>query len=176
LGGRKRWPADRFAALITRLWREQGVRALLLGGPDERALAEQAQAAAGDAQPIVAAGQMSLLGSFALIERCSLFIGNDSGLLHAAAALDVPYVGIFGPTSTASFRPIPRRSRQGRLLLPHTPCPEPVAFVGGDVIWRGSRCLGACDALESITVDDAFGASSETLAQSGSSRGATPAR
>jgi ADP-heptose:LPS heptosyltransferase len=175
LDGRKRWPADRFAALITRLWREQGARTLLLGGPDERALAEQvasaAQAEQPDAQPIVAAGQVSLLGAFALIERSQLFIGNDSGLLHAAATLGVPYVGIFGPTSIASFRPIARRPRQGRLLLPHTPCREQVAFVGSDVVWRGSRCLGACDALESISEDDAFGAALETLAQSSSSSG-----
>jgi ADP-heptose:LPS heptosyltransferase len=176
LDGRKRWPADRFAALIQRLWRERGARVALLGGPDERALAEWVAKAARegadmppDAQPIVAAGRLSLLGAFALIERSALFIGNDSGLLHAAATLGVPYVGIFGPTAPTSFRPIPQRARQGRLLLPHTPCREPVAFVGSDVFWRGARCLGACDALDSVTPADAFDAVIETLAQANAS-------
>lgn len=183
LDGRKRWPAERFAALIERLWREQGARTVLLGGPDERALAEQVAAqvrarapsnAPADMQPIVAAGRLSLLGAFALIARATLFIGNDSGLLHAAATLGVPYVGIFGPTSPTSFRPIPQRPRQGRLLLPHAPCPEPVAFVGSDVFWRGSRCLGACDALESISAEDAFDAIIETLAQANAPSASDP--
>lgn len=163
LGGRKRWPADRFAALIVRLERAYGVRTLLLGGPEDAALAEEIGQLAGAAQPISAAGTISLLGSFALIQRCALFIGNDSSLLHAAAALGIPYVGIFGPTSVASFQPIPQRPEQGRLLLPHVPCPEPVGFIGSDVIWRAGVCAGARDALESISVDEAFTAASELL-------------
>ncbi len=171
LGGRKRWPADRFARLIERLWREQGVRAILMGGAEDWSLADRIETLAHSAQPINAAGVFSLLGSFALIERCALFIGNDSSLLHAAAALGVPYVGIFGPTSIASFRPIPQRLEQGRLLLPHTSYPEPVGFIGSDVIWRTSVCAGARDALESISVDEAFAAASALLQASDEPRG-----
>ncbi len=164
LGGQKRWPAERFALLIRRLWDERRARALILGGSDEISLAESIARAAWDARPIVAAGKTTLLGSFALVERSCVFLGNDSSLLHAAAALGTPYVGIFGPTSPASFRPIPSRPRQGGLLLPRAPCPRPVAFVGGDAVWRASRCVGASRALESITVDDAYTAVVQALA------------
>lgn len=175
LGGRKRWPADRFARLIERLWREHGVRAVLVGGAEDWALADRVGALAEEARPINAAGAFSLLGSFALIERCALFVGNDSSLLHAAAALGVPYVGIFGPTSLASFRPIPQRPQQGRLLSPHAPCPKPVGFIGSDVIWRTGLCPGAHEALESISVDEAFIAASALLRVSAESHGLSDA-
>ena len=72
--------------------------------------------------PVVATGITSLKQSCALIDRCDLFISNDSGPLHLAGALGVPLVGIYGPTDHRNWGP---RSHTGVVLrkaLPCSPC------------------------------------------------------
>ncbi len=166
LNGQKRWPAASFAALACRLARVRDVRIMVMGGPDEIELARHVAWLARDCHPIVAAGATSLLGSLALVERADLFIGDDSGLLHAAAALGIPYIGLFGPTSPASFHPVPVRAGQGRLLLARGQSEDPIAFVGSDVIWKTVRCVGAAHAMERIRVDDVLLAATQALADS----------
>jgi ADP-heptose:LPS heptosyltransferase len=144
--GLKRWPPHAFAAAADRLHEEVHAQILLLGGADERDLARAVRGAMRHT-PLDAVGRVPLLTSFGLIAACDLFVGNDSSLLHAAAALGTPYVGILGPTSPASFRPIPSRPGQGRLVQPDPPCIEPRRFVGGSVIWDRPRCTGRCAAL-----------------------------
>lgn len=151
LDGRKRWPAERFAALGDALTEAWGARVLVLGGPDEVDLAHTV-ARTMRTRAVVANGELSLLASFAVIARCDLFIGNDSSPLHAAAALGTPYVGIYGPTCLANFQPLPRRPGQGRLVAAWPPAAPTTYFVGGQSIWarRGSR---AAAGLRDIAVD-----------------------
>jgi ADP-heptose:LPS heptosyltransferase len=66
-----------------------------------------------------------------------LFIGNDSAPMHMAAALGIPTVGIFGPTSVANFRPRGRRVEVVHAGLACSPC---FHFVGSHPVWAGSRC------------------------------------
>lgn len=164
LDGVKRWPADHFATLADRLAAEHGARVVLLGGSDECDLA--AYVAARMRQPVVnAAGDVPLLTSLALITACDLFIGNDSGLLHAAAALGTPYVGIYGPTAPASFHPVPARAGQGTLALPPVACRAPRHFIGGDVIWSRPCCEGTCDALLTLSVERVLAQATRLLAR-----------
>ena len=165
VSGLKRWPPDRFAELAKRLRRAWGARILLLGGREETALARAIAADMHDDQPIIAAGAVSLLTSFALIESCDLFIGNDSSLLHAAAALGTPYVGIVGPTSPANFHPVGRHPRQGTLVQPSPPCRQPQYFVGGDLLWRRPCCQGTCRALAALHADAVLAAATVLLQQ-----------
>jgi ADP-heptose:LPS heptosyltransferase len=146
LDGVKRWPAERFAETADALCDRWGANVLLLGGPEDQELARSV-AATMWANARVAAGEVSLLTSLALVELADLFVGNDSGLLHAAATLGTPYIGIYGPTSVANFHPVPLYPEQGRLALPPRPCPEPQYFVGGDVVWRHLHCHETCAAL-----------------------------
>jgi ADP-heptose:LPS heptosyltransferase len=150
LAGVKRWPVERFAWVAEQLRVHWGAQVLLLGGREDlplaRMVAEQL-----DAPPLIAAGALPLLASIGLIERCDLFIGNDSSLLHLAAAMGTPFVGIYGPTGLGNFRPIPLRPRQGRFALPAWPCFSPHYFVGGDHVLTGPCCQGTCAALETIT-------------------------
>lgn len=155
LGGLKQWPPERFAALADRLSNEWDARVALLGSGAELPLVT-AVADVMQTRPVVAAGATSLLTSIALIEASALFIGNDSGPLHAAAAVGTPYVGIFGPTAPSNFRPMPIRSGQGRLVTPTCPCRTPQYFVGGETVWRRPCCQGRCRALETITVDGVY--------------------
>jgi ADP-heptose:LPS heptosyltransferase len=161
--GRKRWPPERFAELAERLQRAWGARILLLGGREETALARAIAAQMHDDQPIIATGAVSLLTSFALIESCDLFVGNDSSLLHAAAALATPYVGIAGPTSVASFHPVGRHPQQGTLVQPSPPCRRPQYFVGGDLVWRRPCCRGTCRALAALRADAVLAAAAVLL-------------
>src|SRR5919202_1389215 len=166
VSGLKRWPPDRFAELAERLQRAWGARILLLGGPEETALARAMAADMRDAEPIIAAGAVSLLTSFALIESCDLFIGNDSSLLHAATALGTPYVGIVGPTSPANFHPVGRYPRQGTLVQPSPPCRRPQYFVGGALPWRRPCCRGTCRALAALRADAVLAAATVLLQRS----------
>lgn len=164
LGGLKRWPAARFAALADRLATTWGARIALLGGPDDRELAA-AIARMMRTRPILAAGAVPLLTSIAMIEACDLFIGNDSGPLHAAAAVGTPYVGVFGPTSAANFQPIALHSGQGIVVQPAVPCRAPRYFVGGESVWRGPCCRGVCAALATLDVGPVFDAAAILLNQ-----------
>lgn len=103
-GSRKKaWPPDRFAqlaqALVTR-----GIRLIVLTGPAdtelERGYRERAPSGAG----IMLTGH-PLPELAALLKRCSVFVGNDSGMTHLAAASGTPVVALFGPTDPRVWRP-----------------------------------------------------------------------
>jgi heptosyltransferase-3 len=117
----KRWPADRFGRLCDMLVGELGLVPVLVGAADERPQIEAVCAAAG-VPVVVAAGELSLRETAALIARSALHVGNDSGLLHVAAALDRPTVGIFGPTDAVAFGPYTVRSAVATRRLPCSPC------------------------------------------------------
>jgi ADP-heptose:LPS heptosyltransferase len=156
LDGIKRWPAERFAEVADALQEGWGARVVLLGGADDGELTE-AVGRAMRSRPLVATGEVSLRASLALVDLASLLIGNDSGLLHAAAALGAPCIGICGPTSPANFQPVPSYPGQGRLVLPWAPCRPPRHFVGGDVIWHPPCCEETCDTLLTVGVNSVLG-------------------
>ena len=152
LDGVKRWPVERYAAVADALHERWDARILLVGGRDEAELVNAVAMAMTEPSTRIS-GEVSLLASFALIAACDLFIGNDSGLLHAAAALGTPYVGVYGPTAVSNFHPLPQHDKQGIVLLPPAPCRSPRYFVGGDVIWSRPCCRGVCNALAGISTE-----------------------
>ena len=92
----KLWPAEYFAHVSNQLAQIYGARIILFSGPGEDTLMEQVQSLM--THPPILADRLKLRQSSALMERCSLFLCNDSGPMHIAAALKVPTVAIFGPT------------------------------------------------------------------------------
>jgi heptosyltransferase-2 len=106
-GPAKRWPADHFSALARQLERP----VLLLGSAKEAALCESIAAASPPGRCINLAGQTSLAQAFALISAARAVISNDSGLMHVAAALDVPQVALFGSSSPLHTPPLNPRAR-----------------------------------------------------------------
>ncbi|MET0182616.1 MAG: glycosyltransferase family 9 protein [Caulobacterales bacterium] len=113
----KRWPPERFAAVARRLVSAAGplanARIVILGGPEDRAIAEMIVSSldADGVSAIDAAGKLDLLGGAALLARSTLFIGNDSGLMHIAAAAGAPTLGLFGPSDERQFGPWGARTR-----------------------------------------------------------------
>ncbi len=103
----KSWPADRWGGLVEKLKAEPrfaGWRFMLVGGPGDHAPAAPALAAAGD-RGLDFVGKGDILASAAAIDGAALFVGNDSGLMHVAAALGRPTLGLFGPTEWWLYGP-----------------------------------------------------------------------
>ncbi len=93
--GTKRWPGERFMAVAERVRRERGARVILFGSRAERP--ELERLSGGLAR--VLTGEAGLRNVASVMERCSLFLTNDSGLMHLAASVGTPVVAVFGPTS-----------------------------------------------------------------------------
>jgi heptosyltransferase-1 len=105
----KRWPLSHFRALAERLSVEVGVRILLLWGPGEEALAREIVDDV--AVPPILGPPTSLPELAALLRRCALMVGSDTGPLHLAAALGTPALGLYGPTSCRRNGPYGLRGR-----------------------------------------------------------------
>jgi lipopolysaccharide heptosyltransferase II len=163
-GGRKRWSPDRFARVGERLAERFGMRVLLLGGAADIARSQDV-AAAMPRGAVILAGRTSLLETAALIERSSLFIGNDSCPLHIAAAVGAPAVGIYGPSNVDQFRPIGPQGRRVRVVHADLPCSPCCHFVGNGAPWVPNLCYSyAC--LKSIRPEDVLAAATSVLAES----------
>ena len=105
----KMWPAERFVALARTLaGRLPGARVAVFGGPGaaEREAAAFVLGALPGAVDLV--GRLSLPEAAACLARCTLFVGNDSGLMHLAAASGAPTLGLFGPTPASEYAPAGR--------------------------------------------------------------------
>ena len=109
-GTAKRWPKERFIELSRRLISEQHVHVLIFGGPGEAQLGQAIAAQVGpDCTNLC--NRTTLREAMGLIHCCHAFVTNDSGLMHAAAALDVPQAAIIGPTDPIATGPVNPASR-----------------------------------------------------------------
>jgi heptosyltransferase I len=130
----KRWPAEKFGRLATRLLAEHGTPTLVTWGPEEAGLAEKAAAASGGAA-LVAPRTESILGLAGLIRCGSLFVAADSGPLHMANLQGVPCVALFGPKDPAIYRPYFAPAAVVSTNVDCSPCPrrrcdDPVCMTG----------------------------------------------
>jgi lipopolysaccharide heptosyltransferase III len=105
----KQWRAERFAELAARLTAAggplPGSRVAVLAASHERELAKPVLAAFPPARRIDLVGRVDLLTAAAVLRRCAMFIGNDTGLMHIAAASGTPTLGLFGPSPAAQYAP-----------------------------------------------------------------------
>ena len=118
-GPAKRWPVARYAELARAL----DAPVLVLGSGKEAPLGGEIVALATGADCRNLAGATSLAEAFALIAGARRVISNDTGLMHVAAALDVPQVAIFGSSSPEHTPPLSARARV--LWLKHDPAYQP---------------------------------------------------
>jgi O-antigen biosynthesis protein len=103
----RQWPAEYFAAVIDLLIEKNCVNVVLLGGRDETALAKQVPGHVVNRSAVVSlAGRTSLAGLTGVLRACALYLGNNSGPQHIAAALGVPTIGIHsGVVDAAEWGP-----------------------------------------------------------------------
>ena len=92
----KRWPVAHWSALIEQL-RDGGYRPVVVGGPEDRGLAQQLVASGGGAAAS-AAGEFSLQETGAMLARATVLVSGDTGVMHMATGVGTPVVALFGPT------------------------------------------------------------------------------
>jgi heptosyltransferase III len=105
----KQWRAERFAELAQRLTAVEGplagARVAVMAASHERRQAEPLLAAIPRHRQIDLVGKVDLLAAVAILRRCALFVGNDTGLMHMAAAAGTPTLGLFGPSPSSQYAP-----------------------------------------------------------------------
>jgi ADP-heptose:LPS heptosyltransferase len=82
-----------------------GGRLMILGGPEDRWTCEVVSRSIPRERMIDLVGRVDLLTAYACLKRARLFIGNDSGLMHLAAAAGAPTLGLFGPSDDRLYGP-----------------------------------------------------------------------
>jgi heptosyltransferase-2 len=107
-GSAKCWPPERFAEVANRLIAELDAEIILFGTAGETAVSS-AIAAGLRRAPIDLTGRTAIADLPALLSRCQLFIGNDSGAMHVASSVGLAVVGVFGPTDPFGTAPVTPR-------------------------------------------------------------------
>jgi len=155
VGPSKRWPASAYAALTRRLLAD-GAAVWVLGGPAEKALAAEI---VGDTGARDLTGPDLRDAIFALASAAAA-ISNDSGLLHVAAALGTPTIGIFGPTSPWHWAPLNPLAAivETKSALECRPCHKPICRLGHH------RCM------REIGIDEVLAAATTALASAAADR------
>lgn len=147
-GSAKRWPPARFAAVGRKARDCWGAKVLVFGSPGEAPICGAVAEGVGEGA-FSLAGRTDLGLALGLMGRCSLFVSNDSGLMHAAAALEVPTLGIFGSTNPVTTGPMGRKTLIVRGEAACAPClketcPEDfrcMLSIGTDRVWEGMERL-----------------------------------
>jgi heptosyltransferase-2 len=131
VGPSKRWPA--YGALAAHL-AESGFAVWVVGGPDEKALAAEIISHAPQTRDLTGA---DLRNAILALAAATVAVSNDSGLLHVAAALGTPSIGIFGPTSPWHWAPLNPLAAviETTSDVPCRPCHKPTCRL------RHHRCM-----------------------------------
>jgi heptosyltransferase-2 len=155
VGPSKRWTTDGYAALARQLTSD-GYAVWIVGGPGEKSLAGEI---AGDSGATDLTGT-DLRDAILALGATWVAISNDSGLLHVAAALGTPSIGIFGPTSPWHWAPLNPLAAviETKSELPCRPCHKPVCRL------NHHRCM------RDITADEVFAATRSALADAAATR------
>jgi heptosyltransferase-2 len=108
-GSAKCWPPNRFASALNQILSQSDADVILFGTAGESAvssaIANQLQRAAIDLT-----GKTRIADLPALLSQCHLFLGNDSGAMHVAAAVGLPIIAVFGPTDPEGTAPVTPRA------------------------------------------------------------------
>ncbi|MCE2574584.1 glycosyltransferase family 9 protein [Komagataeibacter sp. FNDCR2] len=136
----KIWPAERFVAVFNALRAENpGLRPVVLYGPGEAERARAAPVLALLPDALDTGGDLSVSQVAALLARCSLFIGNDSGLMHLAGASGIPTLGLFGRSRVSEYAPSGRWARA--IIAPGPPGDAPMEGLGVAEVTRAAGGL-----------------------------------
>ena len=124
----RRWPADRFVSLGRWLQETHRANIIILAARNELELARRIEQGLLKERTVSLAGRTTIRQMAAVLKRCRLFIGNDSGPLHVAAGAGIPVVGFFGPGEYERFKPWGVDHEAIRLGLPCSPCSQECVF------------------------------------------------
>ena len=118
-GPAKRWPAEHFITLAQRFI-DSGYVVWLVGSPNDRVAADPIAAAIPEVRDVC--GRTDLGTAIDLLATASVVVSNDSGLMHAAAAVGRPLVALFGSSSPAYTPPLSPLARVAKIQIVCSPC------------------------------------------------------
>ena len=124
----RRWPMGRFIELGRWLQEDYKAYILIIAGKSEQGLAFRLEKGLQSRLTVNLAGKTTLREMASILKYCQLFIGNDSGPMHVAAASGVPSIGLFGPGEYERFRPWGNDHEVIRSGLTCNPCSENCQF------------------------------------------------
>lgn len=139
----REWMPERFAKIADRLVTNFNAKVVLFGGPNDVLLANQITNTM-DELAINFAGKLNLRELSSCIEKCDLFISNDTGPMHIATAVDTQTVALFGPGNHIRFQPIGDIHTLIRYDVPCSPCKQFTNKCKDNICMKG------------ITVDDVW--------------------
>lgn len=168
-GDAKRWDPRNYSLLIDRLRSELRLTPLLIEGPDEAGVAEEIRPR-GDVPVIRFRG--ALAEAAATLASCRLYVGNDSGLAHLAAAVGTPPVTLFGPARPDELCPLGYRHLVVQTPAACAPCfGYPTRAVTPHVACRPPYCINLI-ALQSVIEKVREALEAQPPAESGEELGA----
>jgi heptosyltransferase-2 len=121
-GSAKRWPEERFAVIGEWAAKRWNAKVVIFGSSSEAEIAAKVANLMHTANPVNLCGQTTLGQAMALIKRCNFILTNDSGLMHIAAAFNIPLLAIFGPTDHVVTSPMSNNARIIRHSIDCSPC------------------------------------------------------
>lgn len=154
-GPAKQWPASHFAQVANDWLAGEKHRAIVIvGGPKDVESAAAISAAIHTTnRALNIAGKTTLLEAFRWIATARVAVSNDSGLMHAAAALGVPVVGIFGSSDPHHTPPHAKAARTVSLNLSCSPCFQRVCPLGTTACLRDLSPQQVMNAVNGLTAD-----------------------
>jgi heptosyltransferase-2 len=145
----RRWPLENFGELARRLIREAGCIPVVLGSGRDVETFRAVRHLFGE-RAVDLVGKCTLRQTIAVLKRCVLFVGNDSGIMHLAAAVGIPLVALFGPQAPIRFSPWSHRAKVIYKGMKCSPCRQ--KFFSECV--PSARMSPAC--IEAISVEEVF--------------------
>jgi len=139
-GEAKRWPVEHYAQLANKLY-EQGLQVWILGSEKDYAAAVIITQ---ENKAVNLCGKTRLEDSIDLLSVCKVAVTNDSGLMHIAAAVNIPLVAIYGSSTPDYTPPLTNKAKIQYLGLECSPC------------FKRKCPLGHTNCLKNITVDNVF--------------------
>ncbi len=119
----RRWSLQKWAELAVFVYQRFELQVVFVGGPEDEADIKKIQAKL-PFETYSFAGQGTLLDYAALVGKAKFMVGNESGPMHIAAAMDVPVLALFGPGQPEVFAPYGAGNRYLHVKLPCNPCDQ----------------------------------------------------
>lgn len=138
----KQWPIEKFVKISEMINKWLGAQVIIFGSQNDKPMAQkilQGEQKTG----YDFTGQTTLAEAMALLAQCRLVVVNDSGLMHVAAALQVPLIAIFGSTDPSYTGPLGEHCRVIWKALPCSPCFK-------------KKCPKNMECMEAISVEEVF--------------------
>ena len=117
------WPAERFAAIGDLAAEKSNARVVIFGGPGEADIVDDV-AQKMRTCAVLMKGRMTLRELGAMIEKCDVFLSNDTGPMHISTAVKTTTIALFGPGNHVKFQPIGEKHALIRKDVPCSPCKQ----------------------------------------------------